>query len=178
MRMYIGNATKCIVEFHYRLPEHPGVIMQRIPIGAQIALSRDLSTPDINLVLKQNAAYGLVSADEIDRRKEFHGLCYSLGNPISSVKLSVAIERNTQVLVDQGRKMRETFAIAQSNNLENDAVRQDVGRLVEYDMSVVEEDRRKTSAEAENPHKPVAEGVRVRKAGGGDGSSSRKRKAA
>jgi hypothetical protein len=116
--LYIGNTTKQIHEFHYRVPEVEGVRIQQIPIGGQVLISGTLSTPQIDYIVKQHEKYGLVRADEVDRTRPFIGLCWS-DRPITAIKLERALRHNDDVLADRGREMRERGAIAEHNRLEN-----------------------------------------------------------
>jgi hypothetical protein len=135
MDMYIANATKHAVEFAYRLPERSGVITQRVPIGGQVKLSGDLSTTDIDAVVKQYSKYGLIKADDIDISKgAFTGLCYSVGRAVHVDKIRRAMERNEDVLEELGQQMRKEAAVAANNQIEGDTG----SPLKTLDMSVRE----------------------------------------
>lgn len=157
MRLYIGNATKQHHDFAYVVPENKKLRMQTIRPGGQIAITGDLSTPEVDAIVEQHRKYGMVNVDAIDRTKKFTGLCYSTNGPISVDKLSRAMQRNTDALVEQGREIRKNAAVAESNRLEGNL--QETGRnerLRGFETSIVEENPDATSGTA-----PISEGVQV-----------------
>src|SRR6516164_2926384 len=97
--LYIGNVSKQVQQFSYRSPERPGVIVQTIPIGGQIRVSPngqhiDLNPIEIDAILAQHRAYGIVDVDDIDTKQSpFSGVCYSIGKPISVDKLRRAMQK-------------------------------------------------------------------------------------
>jgi hypothetical protein len=158
--LYIGNVSKQIFQFCYRSPERPGVIVQTIPIGGQIRISPngqhvDLSTPEIDAIIEQHRAYGIVPIDDIDRlRGPFDGICYSIGKQIPVEKLRRAMVKKDDTLKDFGQKMRQEAALAVNSQIE-----EQVGApLRELEMSFQEEEPKSGYAD-ELDH--LAEGVRV-----------------
>jgi hypothetical protein len=155
--MYVSNTTKQNVSFLYRVPESSGVRNQEIPVGSQVALSGDLSREAIDYIIDQHAKYGMVEVSEIDRIKEFSGLCYSIDKPVPVGKIERLIHHNTGKLIELGKKIRQEAAMSGNSVLENDL--DESGRperLRNFEMSIVEEnhdDRDETPA--------IAEGVRV-----------------
>lgn len=139
MKLYIGNATSQNFDFHYRLPENPRVLNRFIPMGEQVLITGDLSTPEIEAVVKQGATYGMISVDEVDRRSSlYRGLCYSIGKPISSSKIEKLFHANTGVLIDLGRELRKNAAIVENNRMLRQAREHELV-LKEMEMSVQEE---------------------------------------
>jgi hypothetical protein len=132
--MYIANCTQQVQDFIYRLPETPGPRSQRIDIGSQVQISGDLSTPDIDAIVRQHATYGLVSVDEVDRTKPFVGLCYSVDKPVPVAKIKSAIAHNYDVMVERGKELRKEAAVATESSL----VERGAGPAA-LEMSVVEE---------------------------------------
>src|SRR5215475_11938590 len=110
--LYVGNMSKQIQQFGYRVPERQGTIFQPIPIGGQIRVSpdgqrRDLSTPEIDAIIGQHSTYGLVCVDDIDAKQSpFSGLCYSIGKPITPEKLRRAMLKKEEALGVFGQKIR------------------------------------------------------------------------
>ena len=158
--LYIGNISKQIFQFCYRSPERPGVIVQPIQIGGQIRISPngqhvDLSPPEIDAILDQHRAYGIISVDEIDRlRGPFDGICYSIGKPISVEKLRRAMVKKEDVLKTFGQKMRQEAALAVNSQIE-----EQIGApLRQLEMSFQEEEP-KAGYVDELDH--ISEGVRV-----------------
>lgn len=157
MKMYIANATKQVADFIYRVPETQSLRTQSIPIGGQVQLSGELDRTAIDYIIEQHTRYGLVPADEIDRTREFSGLCYSIDAPVKVPKITSLIHHNVEQLIARGRQTREESAVASNNFLENEI--NESGRpevLRNFEASVVEENH------DERDERPaVAEGVRV-----------------
>jgi hypothetical protein len=157
--LYIGNVSKQIFQFCYRSPERPGVIVQPIPIGGQIRISPngviiDLSTPEIDSILGQHKAYGIVSIDEVDDKHPFDGLCYSIGKPMSAEKLRRAMLKKEEALKAYGQNLRREAALAVNSQIE-----EQIGApLRQLEMSFQEEEPRSGYSD-DLDH--VAEGVRV-----------------
>jgi hypothetical protein len=117
-KMYIANCTNQVQDFQYRLPESNKIYKQPISIGDQIRLSGDLSTPDIEAIISQHQIYGLVPVSEIDRSKDFVGLCWQLDRPIDVEKVKRALAVNMRVLDARGKEIRKEAAVAVSNSVE------------------------------------------------------------
>jgi len=158
MDLYIGNSTKQRQQFCYRVPEETGLRVQDIEIGTQVKISGDLSTQQIDAIIQQHRAYGLVPAAEAGKVKGFTGLCYSVGRPIQSATLELAIDANQRVLEARGKKLREEAAIAVSNGMEQTLGEMGTGaNLREVEMSAVEEEPKGGYRD----DAPFGEGVRV-----------------
>jgi len=158
--LYVGNVTKQIQMFAYRVPERQGVITQTIPIGGQIRVSpngytTDLATPEIDAILNQHKAYGILAVEELDSKSgPFSGLVYSIGKPLSADKLYKGMKRREEEINKFGQKIRQEAALAVNSQIE-----QQIGRpLRELDMSFEEEEPR-GGYNDELDH--LAEGVRV-----------------
>jgi hypothetical protein len=161
MRLYISNTTKQNVDFFYRVLENPVARRQQIPIGGQIVISGDLSTPDVEYIIGQHRPYGMVSADELDRTKEFVGLCYSVDKPVTMIKIERTMRHNDAVLIKRGEEIRKEAAIASSNGLENSLVEQDRQEsLRSFETTIVEENSEKRDT---SDVKAISEGIRVRR---------------
>lgn len=157
--LYVGNISKQIQMFAYRTLERPGIITQTIPIGGQVKISpnglkSDLTTPEIEYILDQHKAYGMVSVDDIDgKRHPFSGLCYCIGKPISVEKLRRAMLRKEEALNEFGKQVRQEAALAVNSQIE-----EQIGApLKELEMSFAEEEPR--GGYTDDTH--VAEGIRV-----------------
>lgn len=99
MKLFIANTTKFRHEFLYRLPERTKVFNQVIPSGQQLRVhSDDLTTVEIEHILRQHLTYGLVPASDVDREKAFIGLCYSLDKPVPDAVIMRAFSHNDKVL--------------------------------------------------------------------------------
>lgn len=114
MDLWIGNATRQVYQFNYRLPgmglQYKWITMQPFTQGK----ISNLSSEEISIIVGQHAMYGIVREDEIDRASAFHGVCYSIDKMISSPRLVYLIENNTDKLIEQGHQTRLHSAVAQS----------------------------------------------------------------
>lgn len=171
--LYIGNVSKQIFQFCYRSPDRPGVITQTIPIGGQIRISPngvhvDLSPPEIDAIIDQHRAYGIVAIEDVDRlRGPFDGICYSVGKQISVEKLRRAMVKKEEALKAFGQKMRQEAALAVNSQIE-----EQIGApLRQLEMSFQEEEPKGGYAD-EVDH--MAEGVRVTREAAASGGRRRK----
>ena len=158
--LYVGNVSKQIQVFAYRVPERQGVITQNIPIGGQIRVSPngtlvDLAPQEIDYIIDQHRAYGIRSVDDSKEcNSPFNGLIYSIGKAITVEKLHKAMRRKDEELKAFGAKIRQEAALAVNSQIE-----EQIGApLRELEMSFQEEEPRGGYAE-DLDH--IAEGVRV-----------------
>jgi hypothetical protein len=157
MRLYVANLTKQYYKFMWSIPEHFGQSRQTIPMGSQICLSNvELSTPDIDYIVRKHARYGFVKIEEIDTAKGYVGLVYSIDKPVDAVTIERVMRRNSLVMNDRGKKIRQEAAVAESQRIDTQLVEADRPPLRRFESSVVVENP-DTSAEGA----PIAEGIRV-----------------
>lgn len=154
MKLYIANCTRQVLDFMYRLPEHPTPLRQRIEIGHQIAVPGELSTKEIEFVTNAHRIYGMVDVKDVDHTKAFIGTCYSVDKPVKVGSIQFAMQHNNEVLVERGKEMRKEAAVVINNALDEATGGQS---LSEADVSVVEE--RGLGGDAPS----MSEGVVVRK---------------
>jgi hypothetical protein len=149
--MYIANCSSQNVDFIYRMPRTPAPRMQNIPIGRQIKISGDLQAPDIEMILKQHAKYGLIHVSEIDRTRPYAGMCWS-EKPISVERLKRQWLHNQGVLAERGKTQRQQAAVATMEQINESS---GGNALKALEMSVEE-----VPTEGK-PDTDFAEGVRV-----------------
>ena len=179
MNLFIGNATKLTLDFQYcvdrgNTTHQVTARSQPIPPGTQIRISGDLTTEQVDYIIRQHAKYGLVAADSIDQSKGFHGTCYSIGKPITGMRLALLMRQNHEDLIVQGREIRKQSAVAQSNLLENTLTEQ--GRpetLTEMNLTIQEEEH-----DPNSPEPQLSEGFRVVRGAPESPQRGRRRRAA
>lgn len=115
--LYIANCTKQDYKFTFRIPERKGHEMLDIRAGAQTKL-RGLSPAAIDAIKEHYEPYGMRHVREVKRTKDFVGLIYS-DEPIDYDGISEAVEHNTEVLEDTGKKLRAAAAVAVDQSLIN-----------------------------------------------------------
>jgi hypothetical protein len=173
-RLYIGNATRQMHDFHYCLAKGVAVRSLAIPAGTQARVPGELTPAQVDYILTKQAKYGIVGVDEIDRTRGFQGLCYSIGKPIASMRLTLLMGRNFDDLVRQGRKIREESAVAQSNLLERTLLENDrPERLTEMALTIQQERQ-----DAGNDVPQFSEGFRVIRGGNDSPKPAGKRRRA
>jgi hypothetical protein len=110
--VYIGNATKQVLQFAYRVAERRGPIVQTIERLSQEKLSWDMTPHDIDRLLEHCAMYGFVNVSEMEQVKgDFEGYVISVGRPIPSTKLVNAYEKRQTMLEERGKVIREQAAV-------------------------------------------------------------------
>ena len=162
MRMYIANCTKQNHVFTYRVPDSEETLSRpralEIKAGSQIRLPDDLNQSQIDAIVEQYARYGMVELKEIDRKKDFAGLCYNIDCSVNIDTIRVGLSHNDQVLRELGAKMRQEAGVAAFQKAEQIADEAGIG-LNSVELSVVEDNPDKNDSTREGD--PVAEGVRV-----------------
>jgi hypothetical protein len=117
--LYVANASKQRHDFIYRIPEETSVRRQQIAPGGQITVYQPNAQPEvIRSIIDQHVRYGLVDVSEIDRRKPFVGVCYSIDKPIKVEKIMYADEHNSTVLTKASEEARQLSAAALHTALE------------------------------------------------------------
>ena len=167
-RMYIANCTKQIHTFTYRIPDSSETLTRpraiEIRAGGQAKLPDDLSTPQIDAVIRQHARYGMVSVADLDRTKPFAGMCYSIDKPVSVDSIRAGLIHNDAVLREQGKQLRQEAGVAAFEAAERaaESASQATGtdlNLAVAEISVIEVDPDKNASSREGD--AVAEGVRL-----------------
>jgi hypothetical protein len=170
MKLYVANATRQTHQFTYSRIGSPRAYVQEIPAGGQIAISGDLTQPEVESIIQQHVKYGMIAIDDISRSQGFCGRCYSLDRSIRLERIQELLLRNDRVLREQGRAARVAAAVALNQTIEENMMHQQMpGRLAELDISVVEDRPSRVRGER-NPDlerqlaesEPVAEGFRLR----------------
>lgn len=140
-KMFVANCTVQVQEFHYRTVENPKVLKQIIEIGGQIQLSGDLTGPDITGIIAQHAPYGMVHVSEIDRAREFVGVCYSIDKPVDMERVRYVLDHNNGVLDARGKIIRQEAAIVIEDTL-SASLDPRLGRLKAVELELVEDEHK------------------------------------
>lgn len=169
MKLYIGNATRQVIDFKYWVPGVKSPRSQIIPIGGQIMVggsTSDWSQADIDKIVAQHVVYGLVSLAEADKQKSFSGMCWSVDQPIPPHKLMRLIDLNQGLLKRRGEEIQKMAALASAQRLQNDLQEQQIPEnLTTLETSVAEVD-----PPNDGSYQPVGEGVRVELSNTDDGA--------
>lgn len=151
MKVYVANTTRQVQDFVWRSIGNRSPHRMKIDVGQQVQLPGEWNTEDVTYLEDQHRRYGLVPVGEIDRTKDFIGVCFSVDKPISVEKIRRALTTNQQVLEERGRTLRQHAAVAVAAQVQAD--HPDAG-MTALEMSIQEE--RKDGGTPE-----VNEGIRV-----------------
>lgn len=136
--LYIANCSKQRHDFVYRIAEETAARRQQIPPGGQITIYQPNAPLEIlRSIVDQHAKYGLIDVAEIDRRKPFVGVCFSLDKPIKVEKIMYADEHNADVLADVSVEARKLSAAALHDSI--DKATEGAGRLEGIEIEVIEQ---------------------------------------
>lgn len=136
--LYVANASKQKHDFIYRVPEETSLRRQQIPAGGQITVYQPNAPIEVlRTIIDQHARYGLVDVADIDRRKPFVGVCYSLDKPIKVDKIMQADEHNAGVLQQASQEARKLSAAALHNAI--DRATEGAVKLESLELEVVEQ---------------------------------------
>lgn len=136
--LYVANTSKQHHDFVYRVPgDTQRTRVQKILMGEQIKVHKDDSYEVLDNIVKQHQQYGLIEAAEVDRTKPFIGIMYQFDKPIHVEKFMYAEEHNSDVLIDQGKKIRQEAAAALHDHIQANTDAQ----LLNLQSEVVEETR-------------------------------------
>lgn len=162
MKMYIGNATKQIVDFCYRLPVgagYTGIRSQQVPMGGQVCLSGEMNQEEIDFIIHQFSSSGLINVSEIGHGPDFHGICYSIDKPIAVKSIRELMDSNHEELLRRGEQIRREAAIAEHNRIETElGSGQRPATLNDFEMTVIQDNH-----DERDPVPPLAEEVHVRR---------------
>lgn len=115
MKLYICNCTHQDHDFTYRLPETNKVACQRVHAGAQMMVYKDATKDEIDYILQQHEAYGLVDIRSLKTSKGFVGLCYSVDRVIDPENIMLADEQNQKAILDRTVDIHQTNAASISS---------------------------------------------------------------
>lgn len=121
MKLYIANCTKHELDFQYRVPETGKLQQQHIPVGRQIMVHKDAAKHELESIITQHEAYGLVPARDVKRAQAFVGMCYSFDEPVNMELVMVAHEHNDDMLEKQGNEIRKETLVSIDHTLRTDA---------------------------------------------------------
>jgi hypothetical protein len=117
MKLFVANTTKQDHFFTYRLVEKQNHAARKIQAGRQVLLSGDFGQTEIDTIIAQNSIYGLRSAKEVSRFKNFVGYIYSIDSPVKMDGMLEVYEKNDEVKDADAQKRREVTAAAISTQI-------------------------------------------------------------
>jgi hypothetical protein len=121
MSLFISNTSKNHQEVNFRIPGNNRHFTVKIAPGRQEEIYKDGTLDEHNMIIEQLRPYGLKSIDEIDRSKEFVGLCYQFGKAIPVDRLLPVFSHNDGVIMKGAQERRQEAAIAMDDALSRTA---------------------------------------------------------
>lgn len=155
MKVYVANTTRQVQDFVWRSIGGRAPHRMAIDVGQQVQLPGEWQPEDIEYLEQQHRRYGLVPVGEIDRTKDFIGVCYSVDRPIPVEKIRRALASNQEVLEERGRVLRQHAAVAVAQQVQQ---AHPAAGLTSLEMTIQEEVK-------DGGAPAVNEGIRVPTAG-------------
>ncbi|MBV8060474.1 MAG: hypothetical protein JO253_02970 [Alphaproteobacteria bacterium] len=158
-KLYVANCTKQDHHFLFRVPEinRESPFHMKIGVGKCEQIYKEDSTDVLDAIIRQHTDYGLVRVDEVDRTKEFIGMCYQIDKPINVDAIVRAINHNDEVLAQRGVELRKETAVAISEQAAREA-REVGGALTSMEVSIEEVVENGDTAKINESVEVVAEG--------------------
>ena len=180
-KLYVANCTKQDYEVQYHLHlvvdggrlrsidanpnQNRPAMRQMIKPGRQIPLGGDLSTVQVESVIRQLVPHGLVGREELyspDHRNKKIPLVYSLDAPVSADVIRYVMDVNSGYMTEEGRQRRIQAAIATNatvieavnKTLAANQIDEDVKTTVDVEFEQVET--------SEFEETKIAQGIKVR----------------
>ena len=158
MDLYVGNGTKQILQFEFRL-KGSGRVSRTIGPGQQTGF-RGLKAEQVDEIVAQHEHYGMITADKVKDAKVKVDYVYQIDKPINPAILDELDKRNTNVLIIRGRETRKQLAVALDKNVQTALTQQDRDeRLRGFDLQVVE--KQPEGGYRTDIAQPVAERIEV-----------------
>ena len=154
MKMYIGNLTKRVVDFMYRVDGAQR--QQKIEMGSQVRLSGDLTQKQIDSIYEQHQRYGLIPVAEVPKMKAFTGMCFSVDREIPLERIRHGLHQNDIAMAEAGKETRTQAAVALHQELSNNLDPELNAGLRELEVEVIEQ---KSDT---NPDPKISEGIKVK----------------
>lgn len=121
MSLFISNTSKNYQEVNFRIPGNNRHFTVKISPGGQEEIYKDGTLDDHKMIIEQLKPYGLKSVEEIDRSKEFIGLCYQFGKAVPVDRQVEVFRHNDSVIMKEAQERRQEAAIAMDDALSRSA---------------------------------------------------------
>ena len=143
VKLYVANCTKFNQDFLFKLPDQKTLNNYRaqIPIGGQaLIMGRDIDMKTAMFIVEQHEKYGMVAVADVDRTKNYFGMCYQLDREIDVERIMLALEHNDEALELKGHEMRKLQAAALSQNIDHN-LQGSESKLQGLELEIVEQDK-------------------------------------
>lgn len=116
--LFIANTSNKHNEFLFRLPGVEQVRRIIINAGTQQEVLRNAQSEEIEYVINQHRVYGLVESSQVQKVDKFTGILYSIDKPVTVNAIQIALEKNSEILLQEGYELRKIAAVATNAALE------------------------------------------------------------
>lgn len=110
--LYIANTTKQDHDFTFLLPERKFATRIPIPAGTQAPVVKGATAEEVDHIIAHHRRYGLKSAQEAAKSKEFVGMCYSVDTEVRFKDMRVIFDHNDAALQEKGVENLKQIAAA------------------------------------------------------------------
>lgn len=121
MPLFISNTSKQVQEVNYWIGGNRKHFTTKIQPGRQESIYPNGTSDDHANIVEQLRPYGLTAVNEIDRSREFIGLCFQFDKPIATDRLVPVFKHNDEVLTDRAHQNRAEAALAMDDGLSRSA---------------------------------------------------------
>ena len=115
-KLYVANTSKQIQLFSYSHSEWSGPRHISIAPGSQAQFTEDFTPQELESIIRQHSAYGMVRASELDRTRPHVGLVYDIDKPVKLNAIEGTLfDHNNKALTEQSKEImkEQTAAMAQ-----------------------------------------------------------------
>lgn len=117
-KVYVANVTAQNHQLNFSLPSSTKPMSIAIPMGGQ-RLVGELSTPEIDAMVRQLGPYGLVEHGQASKREKVTYL-FNVGGVVPADAIRRTYERNRGILRDEGAERRQQAATAAAAAMNTD----------------------------------------------------------
>jgi hypothetical protein len=121
MPLFIFNTSKNYQEINFRIPGNQRHFTVKIGPAQQESIYKEGTREDHEMIVEQLRTYGLRAASEIDRMKEYVGLCYQFDKAITPDRMVPVFAHNDEVIVREAQQRRQEAAVAMDEGLSRSA---------------------------------------------------------
>lgn len=151
-KVFLANPTPQNQQINVRMPESRKALAVTIPMGQQRELGNGVfEAPEIDTIVEQLGPYGLYRVDEIKRARTKITYILSIGRPVTTAEIEMAVARNRGELHEEGKKRRVEAALAANASMNTAET-----PLNRMEMSVEEASPGSLPSE-----EPIGEGFRI-----------------
>lgn len=117
MPLFVANISKQTHDLLFWIGENKSYFSQKIRPGEQVSVYPQGSRSDHEFIVEQHRQYGIKNINEIDRTKEFVGLCFQFDKSIPLDRLQSTFAHNDDVMMEASRSRRMEATLSMDDML-------------------------------------------------------------